>query len=97
MKMYGSLSDEDLNEWERLPLVMRVLCSAQMGAWLLRRDENKEKSEHKTGRWIKQNYGWNWQCSECGFVTPPSAKEIFTFCPKCGAKMVEPQESEVQE
>ena len=43
--------------------------------------------QQRTGRWIKQNYGWNWQCSECGFVTPPSAKEIFTFCPKCGAKM----------
>lgn len=40
----------------------------------------------RAGRWIKQNYGWNWQCSECGFVTPPSAKEIFTFCPKCGCK-----------
>lgn len=44
-------------------------------------------SQPKAGRWIKQNYGWNWQCSECGFVTPPSAKEIFTFCPNCGAKM----------
>ena len=43
--------------------------------------------QQRTGRWIKQNYGWNWQCSECGFVTPPSAKEIFTFCPNCGAKM----------
>lgn len=43
--------------------------------------------QQKTGRWIKQNYGWNWQCSECGFVTPPSAKEIFTFCPNCGCAM----------
>jgi hypothetical protein len=43
--------------------------------------------QQRTGRWIKQNYGWNWQCSECVFVTPPNAKEIFTFCPKCGAKM----------
>lgn len=43
--------------------------------------------QQRMGRWIKQNYGWNWQCSECGFVTPPSAKEIFTFCPHCGAKM----------
>lgn len=42
--------------------------------------------KQRTGQWIKQNYGWNWQCSECGFVTPPSAKEIFTFCPKCGEK-----------
>lgn len=57
-------------------------------------DFEKELSElppvspqQRIGRWIKQNYGWNWQCSECGFVTPPSAKEIFTFCPKCGAKM----------
>lgn len=48
--------------------------------------------QQKTGRWIKQNYGWNWQCSECGFVTPPSAKEIFTFCPKCGCKMQEVKE-----
>ena len=45
--------------------------------------------QQRTGRWIKQNYGWDWQCSECGFVTPPSAKEIFTFCPNCGAKMEE--------
>lgn len=43
--------------------------------------------QQRTGRWIKQNYGWNWQCSECGFVTPPSAKEIFTFCPNCGCAM----------
>ena len=43
--------------------------------------------QQRTGQWIKQNYGWNWQCSECVFVTPPSAKEIFTFCPNCGAKM----------
>ena len=90
MKMYGSLSDEDLNEWERLPLVMRVLCSAQMGAWLLRRDENKEKSEHKTGRWRKvsmdkyvQHATYYYECSECGDQHIGQAN----YCPNCGCKM----------
>lgn len=35
--------------------------------------------QQRTGQWVKQKYGWNWQCSECGFVTPPSAKEILHF------------------
>ena len=59
---------------------------AEMKKWGLEAIRNGTP-QPKKGRWIKQNYGWNWQCSECGFVTPPSAKEIFTFCPKCGAKM----------
>jgi hypothetical protein len=88
MKMYGSLSDEDLNEWERLPSVMCVLCSAQMGAWLLRRDENKEKSEHKTGRWKFIVYDANrighYECTECHWNV---LMNVSDYCPHCGAKM----------
>lgn len=59
---------------------------AQGIAWVKVQRLPSVTPQQRTGRWIKQNYGWNWQCSECGFVTPPSAKEIFTFCPKCGEK-----------
>lgn len=43
-KMYGSYSDADLNDWERLPLNSRVLTSSAFGAWLLRRDERRDKA-----------------------------------------------------
>ena len=45
-KMYGSYSDDDLNDWERLPSNEMVLTSSGMGAWLKRRDENKRKQEN---------------------------------------------------
>ena len=45
-KMYGSYSDDDLNDWERLPLNAMVLTSSGFGAWLYRRDENKRKQEN---------------------------------------------------
>lgn len=50
----------------------------------------------KTGYWIRQDntkeplYGWYF-CSECNSVIGDKTK----FCSNCGAKMVEPQESEV--
>lgn len=58
------------------------------------------KQEPKTGHWIYDNY--NWRCSECnetpktlGYVgTADFMTEHFKFCNHCGAKMVEPQESE---
>ena len=58
------------------------------------------KQESKTGHWIYDNY--NWRCSECnetpktlGYVgTADFMTEHFKFCNHCGAKMVEPQESE---
>lgn len=68
-----------------------------------------ENLEPKTGRWISKNgkeQGYDiggvktWyiqiMCSECGFIK--TAIEGYTgqyhYCPNCGAKMVEPQESE---
>ncbi|MBQ1296956.1 MAG: hypothetical protein IIY21_23120 [Clostridiales bacterium] len=51
--------------------------------------------EQKMGHWI--NYQKNiWiyaQCSECGTVHDTKTN----YCPNCGAKMVEPQESEDNE
>ena len=49
----------------------------------------------KKGHWIKENRGrveYSAVCSECGDSTFWSEKS--NFCPNCGAKMVEPQESE---
>lgn len=40
-KMYGSYSDEDLNEWEKFNAIL--LTSSAFGAWLMRRDEKRDK------------------------------------------------------
>jgi hypothetical protein len=50
--------------------------------------------EPKTGHWI-----WcvgSHKCSNCEEYTCFSHKELLRYCPNCGAKMVEPQESEVE-
>ena len=46
------------------------------------------EQEPKTGHWIDLHRCWI--CSECNQETHIEHK----FCPNCGAKMVEPQESE---
>jgi len=48
--------------------------------------------ESKTGHWIKSNIGGAKVCSVCNAHMGLSS---FKFCPSCGARMVEPQESEV--
>ena len=63
------------------------------------------EQEPKTGHWIAQdihNCHSNFKCSECGYIhsfmhlyCKPTAD--YTYCPNCGAKMVEPQESEDKE
>ncbi len=89
-EMYGSYSDEDLNEWERMPQNIRVLTSSAFGAWLLRRDKNKKEQEPKTGHWIVVP-GMNEQCSKCGKFFPLSYFKgrpfEINYCPNCGAKM----------
>lgn len=56
----------------------------------------------KMGRWIYDKNIENWRCSECG-ETPKTRgycgsanfmEEHFKYCNHCGAKMIEPQESE---
>ena len=49
------------------------------------------EQEPKTGHWIKSNIGGAKVCSVCNAHMGLSS---FKFCPSCGAKMVEPQESE---
>lgn len=63
----------------------------------------KYRQEPKTGHWINVNEGkWNtipaYKCSECGAnadLRDWSGES--PFCPWCGAKMVEPKKSEVEE
>ena len=47
IKMYGSYSDADLNDWERFPMNAKVLSSSAFGAWLLRRDKAILKSDYE--------------------------------------------------
>ncbi len=62
----------------------------------------KQMQESKTGHWIYDKTLENWRCSKCnetpktmGYVgTADFMAEHFEFCNHCGAKMVEPQESE---
>lgn len=53
---------------------------------------NALEQEPKTGHWISRPhiYGVTF-CSECGFELKINNTN---YCPNCGAKMVEPQESE---
>ena len=51
--------------------------------------------EPKTGHWDSRTC----KCSECGYQITFSeyAERKYKYCPNCGAKMVEPQESEDKE
>ena len=57
------------------------------------------EQEPKTGHWIKNEDDtcWWYVCSECGQVPLKNiwndADVLSQFCPNCGAKMVELQES----
>ena len=51
-------------------------------------------STEKTGRWIDTGSGQ--ECSECGEIQY-GYDSFRKYCPNCGARMVEPQESEDKE
>lgn len=59
-------------------------------------------SQPKTGHWIYDNIANNWRCDKCGETpktmgyvgTADFMSEHFRFCNHCGARMIEPQESE---
>ena len=48
----------------------------------------------KTGRWVQISPQGIYECSECGQNVMTSDICAYKFCHGCGAKMVEPQESE---
>lgn len=66
----------------------------------------EKPQEQKTGRWEYALYDnnpqlGNWNCSECGYIVVGCVVEnekdsipLYKYCPQCGAKMVDPQESE---
>lgn len=55
------------------------------------------EQEPKTGHWIYKQYGsypeqGDYHCSECDGID----NRIPAYCPNCGCRMVDPQESEVR-
>jgi hypothetical protein len=58
--------------------------------------EVTKSQEPKTGHWIPSHIPESIldECSECGFSCGSST---FNYCPMCGVKMIEPQESEDKE
>lgn len=66
--------------------------------------EEEEEQEPKTGHWIRlyeqkeddlvvDNIP-HCKCSECGTEYDPHSSQLIKYCPNCGARMVDPQESE---
>lgn len=87
-KIYGSMSDEELNKWEKLPVIVNILTSKEFGAWLLRRDENRDKqnSSRPKGEWLHKKFDSSLkaygQCSNC-----LQRERVGNFCRNCGAEM----------
>ena len=52
--------------------------------------------KQRTGHWIKSPNDCFATCSECGLHGDKGIFKHYRWCPICGAKMVEPQESEEQ-
>lgn len=60
------------------------------------------KQEPKTGHWIDDGFyaeGHShkaFHCSKCGHNVLGFKEDLSNYCPNCGARMIEPQESEVE-
>lgn len=60
------------------------------GHWV----HGKELSKEYRGRILVDVTYADWHCSNCNYVIKGTVKPKWNYCPNCGAKMVEPQESE---
>jgi ribulose bisphosphate carboxylase small subunit len=60
--------------------------------------EGKSKQEPKTGHWvgIDEYPHEDYECDNCGFIHTfiDGHTAQYNYCPNCGCRMVEPQESE---
>ena len=65
-----------------------VTPQPKTGHWILADEQNKEDVENGNYRFI---------CSECQYSDIHAKGTLVPYCWKCGAKMVEPQESEDKE
>lgn len=79
--------DYGLKDWQKwkLKMMVRDIPSAKpkIGHWIMTRD-------YFTGAYESIDYV---KCSCCG----EDSLEMGDYCPNCGAKMIEPQESEDKE
>ena len=59
-----------------------------------------EEQEPRIGHWVqvqKTTTYSKWKCSECGMLVSTSQTPWYKYCPMCGLKMIESQESENKE
>lgn len=82
---------------------------AQGVAWVKVQKLPPVTPQPKTGYWEWVQYDYNpklgnWHCSECRCVVVECVDKnekggipLYKYCPQCGAKMLEPQGSEVEE
>ena len=80
--LHGKMSNEENHKlWEFIKELPSVTPQPRKGHWI--------STETKGVRYA---FWCRYKCSLCGELS-----DYKNFCPNCGAKMVEPQESEVEE
>lgn len=89
---YGITPDENTPDDERREREAQVDVIDDIMEWI-----EKHPQEPKTGHWIKISPAKIYECSECGRNVMTRDIWAYEFCHGCGAKMVEPQESEDKE
>ena len=85
------VSREAVIEWLKAKDIIKMSSQEEMARKELKALPSVRQQEPKTGHWIK--YGKLYQCSECKELSCCQGK----FCNDCGARMVEPRESEDKE
>lgn len=73
-------------------MVWEALSHAQRDVALL----PPVRPQERTGHWIRISPAGIYECSECGQNVMTSDICAYKFCHGCGAKMADPQESEVE-
>jgi hypothetical protein len=86
----GVISNDDYEKVLNAPCIFADLPNGLDG-------EHYNLQEPKTGHWIIEvwNNKEHHTCSNCQHVV--TYEPCYHYCPYCGAKMVEPQESEDEE